>query len=377
MYIPKKTPFDVSSAVNYLASTQEPDGSFGGNAMYTDWAIIALSAADSIQVAPIDILEYMKENNRISSSLTDIERHAMAILALNENPYSFYGVDYITPIIDSFDGKQFGDPSLVNDDIFALIPLVNAGYGKSDEIILKDIDFIISKQKANGSWEESVDITAASIQALEPFESIDSVSDSISQAIIYLQSKQENYGGFGSVYSTSWVAQAMSALETSWTKNSNTVFDYLTANQSIEDGAVLPSSETIQNRIWATSYAIPAVLEKSWDSILHPVSKPKISSSKNESEETIPETVEGTFVEEELVAVVNKIATPINNIKETEPVSSTLTEQISVEKDIVSSFPLSASAENSKTKIPPVVAIGVLALISTTVFLSLKFIKFK
>jgi len=40
----------------------------------------------------------------------------------------------------------------------------------NDEIIAKDIAFIISKQKTDGSFEESVDITSSAIQALKQFD---------------------------------------------------------------------------------------------------------------------------------------------------------------------------------------------------------------
>ncbi len=266
--------FDEPNAVSYLKSMQAADGSFGGSDMYTDWAAIAYAAAD-VSGSPRDsLLSYMNTHATLGITLTDNERHVMALLALGQNPYSFHDINYIKAITDNFDGIQFGDSSLTNDDIFALIPLFSAGYTASDDLIAKDIKFILAKQLSDGSWEGSVDLTSAAIQALKSFDSIDGVSNVLTKASAYLSGAQGSSGGWGSnVSSTSWAMQAMNALGANWTQNGNNALDFLATEQAT-DGAVLIYSESLQNRIWATSYAIPAVLGKSWSMILHPVSKP-------------------------------------------------------------------------------------------------------
>lgn len=269
-----KESFSVPNAVNYLKKVQNADGSFGDADIYTDWAAIALSATNVADNSRDQLLAYLKSHNAKSSLVTDNERRAIALLALGQDPYSFEGVNYIGTIIESFDGTQFGDPNLVNDDIFALIPLGNAGWTASDEQIAKSIAFIISKQKPNGSFEESVDLTGAGVQALKPFESINGVAQVLKNAGTYLEESQEGQGGWGnSVFSTSWVLQSMSAIQASWNKNGKTGLDYL-ASQQASDGGVALVSDDLQKRIWATSYAIPAALGKTWAIIMVPVSKP-------------------------------------------------------------------------------------------------------
>jgi hypothetical protein len=54
----------------------------------------------------------------------------------------------------------------------------------------------------------------------------------------------------------------------------------LGAQQAI-DGAALSSSDTTENRIWGTSYAIPAALGKQWSEIMQSVSKPADQVSSN------------------------------------------------------------------------------------------------
>ncbi|MDO8659896.1 MAG: prenyltransferase/squalene oxidase repeat-containing protein, partial [Candidatus Parcubacteria bacterium] len=266
--------FDAQKALAYLKNAQASDGSFSSSDLYADWAGIAFGAMNVTDNSKDKLLSYFNSHNVISSLLTDNERHAMALLALGQNPYSFNGVNYIEAITNSFDGAQFGDANLVNDDIFALIPLKNSGYTASDNIIIKDIAFIISKQKMNGSWEESADVTAATIQALKSFESITGVANALTKATNYLASAQNNDGGWNNVSSTSWAMQAMSALGASWSKSGRTPINYL-ALQQMTDGAVFPSSETLQNRIWATSYAIVGASLKPWSAIMQSVPKPE------------------------------------------------------------------------------------------------------
>ena len=47
----------------------------------------------------------------------------MALMSLGLDPYNTNGENYINKIISGFDRKQFGDASVDNDDIFALITL--------------------------------------------------------------------------------------------------------------------------------------------------------------------------------------------------------------------------------------------------------------
>ena len=310
--------FSVPYAISYLGSVQSSDGSFGGSDLYTDWAAIALAAATTSGSVQTNLLNYISSHTTISPLLTDTERHCIALLALGQNPYSYNGTDYVTPIVQSFDGTQFGDTGLDNDDIFALIPLARVGYTVNDTIIAKDIAFIISKQNSDGSWDESVDMTAAAIEALQPFGSSNGIPDAITKASRYLQSMQASDGGFGSIYSTSWVAQAMNMLSVSWVKNGHTVSDYF-ASQQASDGAALTASETAQNRIWATSYVIPAVLGKPWSMIMHAVSKPVSSSPTTSSgnggggaallQSTAPTT--STVVPKEVVAAGVPVTAPV------------------------------------------------------------------
>jgi len=276
--------FSIQNALDFLFQNQK-DSSF-----YMDWVAIAAGAGDN-SILKTNVSDHLRFNPINSNIITDYERRAMALMALGINPYNGTSIDYIKKITDSFDGAQFGDVALINDDIFALIPLAKSGYTTNDEIIIKDINFILSKENSDGSWEGSVDLTSATIQALKPFDSAPGVSDALLKAGLFIKNKQEDNGGWGNVSSSSWATQAMNALGEVWTKNEKTTTDYFNAQQEIT-GEVLPVSQSIENRIWTTAYAIPAVLKLSWNDIL--ISFPKQKDDENKivinKEEKLPKT---------------------------------------------------------------------------------------
>lgn len=276
---------NAQSALAYLTGQQHSDGSFDSSFL-SDWAALAFAAIDSGE-AKTKLHEYLISTTPVLSSVTDYERHALALEALGINPYSGTATDYIAHIVSSFDGTQIGDSHLDNDDIFALFPLLHAGYSVSDSLIQKIVAFILSAQNENGSWDGSVDMTAAAIQALVLVQSLPNVPTAIEKAKGYLHIGQQANGGFGNSFSTSWVLQAIVAMNEPldrWAPIGYTPQDYLASLQQ-SDGGVESISSSTSTRIWATAYALPASLHKSWDSLLQ--SFPKSSPANGESGTTI------------------------------------------------------------------------------------------
>jgi hypothetical protein len=359
------TSFSIPNAVTYLESTQSPDGSFGGSELYTDWAAIALASYNIKSSVKKNILGYLKSNNKTSSNLTDNERRAMTLLALGQNPYDFDGTNYIQTIVKSFDGTQFGDMNLINDDIFAIIPLYKSGYSTSDEIITKDISYIISKQKSNGSWEDSVDMTSAGIQALSLYNNAPGVSNSINLASSYLKSMQQSDGGFGNVSSTAWAMQASSAIGENWGVGGKNGLDYLAMNQ-ISDGGLLSMTESLQNRVWNTSYAIPGALGKTWVSVMQSVNKEKVEdiSDKNQSDK---------IEDEEAEEIKNPTIEEIKNIvvEDKKEIVKAEIRKVKIEKVAKAEIPvepqdqtLTANSFDAKNKIPTPYILGGMVLIT-------------
>lgn len=279
--------FNIPNALAYLVGAQHPDGSFDSGFL-TDWAALAFAASDS-GAAKSNLRNYMLTATPTLSNTTDYERHAMALEALGINPYSGSSADYIAPIVSSFDGTQIGDASLDNDDIFALFPLLHAGYGTGDAIIQKTIAFILSRQEANGAWDDSTDVTAAAIQALVGVNSLPGVSGAVSKAESYLRAQEQTNGGFGNSFTTSWALQAVAALQepaTQFAPAGYTPQDYLATLQQ-SDGGVEPVSSSAQTRVWATEYAIPATLGKTWNSLLQSFPKTALQVGSGTSASSI------------------------------------------------------------------------------------------
>lgn len=370
--------FSTDRALSYLYSVQNPDGSFGSD-LYTDWAGMAYAAGGASGNVRTSLLSYLSSHSQVSSLLTDNERRAIALLSLGENPYSFNGTNYITPIVSSFDGTQFGDASLINDDIFALLPLSASGYSVSDEVIAKDIQFVVSKQRPDGSWEGSIDLTAAAIQALRAFSA---APEAIEKGITYLQNSQQADGGFGSVYSTSWSMQAGA----SWNKNDKIPADYLASLQA-PDGAAISESESVNNRVWATSYAIPAALGKSWSTIMHSVPKPQVTQAapspvtiveEIKKEDKIVQKTEESKPDEVAIEpapkVVQKTPAVLTIAKKPEIIQKPIISKNTGTEKVTEPIGLTAAAQESKTTIPMPIIIGSIAGIGVLAFAWRKFL---
>lgn len=267
--------FNVPLAISYIASKQNANGSFE-NDLLSDWVALAFSAYDA-GAAKTSLKNYMLTWSPALSNATDYERHAMALMALGINPYTGTSRDYISPIVAYFDGTQVGDATLATDDIFALFPLTKAGYSASDSMIQKIVAFIVAAQQSNGSWTGGVDVTAAAVQALSSYTSQPGVSDALTKAQSYLRGQQQTNGGFSNSFATSWTMQAIASLgqsESQWSSSSGYYpTDYLAGLQQT-DGGVELASASASNRVWATSYAVPGALAKSWYALLSSFSRP-------------------------------------------------------------------------------------------------------
>ena len=273
-----KPTFDLKKAFDFLITQQKENGSFGED-LYTDWTALALTTGN-FQDQTIKLIKYFGESKSGNMSLTDSERHAMALMAVGLNPYNNNSENYIEKIINSFDGKQFGDVNEDNDDIFALIVLQNVGYQQDEKIISNDISFILSKQKDDGSWDGSADMTGAAIEALVSFPQTPGVGESLEKAKKFLKQNQKNDGGWNNVSSTAWAIEGILALGEKiedWGKNdpaidgaSNTPLDYLATLQD-NDGGI--KNENIQNKLWETIYVVSALSGKTWNQIMQKFEK--------------------------------------------------------------------------------------------------------
>jgi len=260
----------IIRALNYLQTNQEADGSIGGITV-SCWATMALYSADIDPSTWEYLVEYLKEKSSIldETKATDWERHLLTIVACNDDPYDFGGINFIEKVTSFFDGTQMGSTSILYDDFFGVLSLISAGIPKQNEIIQKTKSFILTKQESNGGWGD-VDATSSAIMALI-CAGYPSISDEISNGLAYLKTKQQTNGGFYSydvsnAASTAWAVMAISAAgqnptNDEWQIQNNNPITFLLSLQN-EDGSFNWSSDQHTQSLWMTSYVIPALLGK-------------------------------------------------------------------------------------------------------------------
>lgn len=263
---------NIVNALNFLHSKQSDDGNIGGFSI-SAWAAMAISAADQDPNEWENLVEYLEDKIFLldSNKATDWQRHTLAIVACNENPRDFGGIDFVEKIKIFYDGTQIGNPSNLYDNIFGILALISAGVNKNQNIIQTTKSYIISKQHSNGGWGDA-DSTAGAIMALVSAGQSSS-SQVITDALSFLKTLQSDDGGFQSwditnAASTSWAVMAISAsgadpTDSFWEKNGNNPIDYLLSLQQ-NDGSFKYSVEQTMNPEWMTSYVLPALLGKSY-----------------------------------------------------------------------------------------------------------------
>ncbi|WP_455281361.1 prenyltransferase/squalene oxidase repeat-containing protein [[Eubacterium] cellulosolvens] len=271
---------EVNQALEWLRSQQQTNGSIGGF-VTSSWAVMAIVASGedphNWSNGGDSIIDYLKKNTDSLSSPTDYSRFILSIVAAGEDPRNVNGADFVATLDSSYNNTQFGDPSLLNDDFWAVMALTSAGIDKNDEKIQNAIAFIKTNQnEGDGGWsygvgvDSDVDSTAAAIMALI-FAGESQSSINITNGLEYMKSKQINNGGFdygwgNSAATDSWAIQAIVAAGqdptgVDWTKDEKNPIDDLLSFQnqdgSFNDYNALPDS-------WTTSYSIPALLGKAY-----------------------------------------------------------------------------------------------------------------
>lgn len=262
----------ILNALNFLENQQTIEGDIGGLAT-SAWAAIAISSADLDLQTWGEFVNYLEEKTSMldSDKATDWERHTLAIVACNKNPYDFAGIDFIEKIESFYDGTQIGSQANIYDDFFGILSLISAGVGKNEPIIQNTMSYIIGKQNSDGGWGDA-DSTAAALMALISAGQ-DSDSTVVSNALSFLKTLQASDGGFQSwgttnSASTSWAVMAITASEQNptsdeWENNGKNPIDYL-LNLQQTDGSFKWSVDQNINPVWMTSYVIPALLGKNY-----------------------------------------------------------------------------------------------------------------
>ncbi|HBB38141.1 MAG TPA: hypothetical protein DEP63_03025 [Candidatus Magasanikbacteria bacterium] len=294
----------VKNIITFLDASQNEDGSFGSSISFSDWTAFAYNAYTGPAAGKDTLKAYLLTDPDPRDGFNDTAsyaKRAMVLMSYGIDPYVGTNTNYIQKILDGFDGTQFGIDGIINDDIFALMPLLHAGYTHIDPMIVSSTKYILSQQHADGSFE-SKDLTGTALQILPELTNINGVTDAIAKAKNFLLSGQQNDGGFGDIYATPWIMQGLTAngVDISILKKNNlSPIDYIQANQ-VADGGIGETTNTL--RLWTSAWAVPALLEKPWYSLLSsfsiPQSVPPSSGGGNTTTENSATSTPNTTTQE-------------------------------------------------------------------------------
>ena len=278
------------AALKALARYQQTNGKIE-NYSTSAWAAMAFSAA---RRNPSTIKSKRRRRSRnlvyylstYSPSLcTDFSRQILAVVASGKNPYNFKRRNLVRGLLKKYEDGQFGNPELVNDDVFAVLALLASRRKIYERCTVNSLKFITSTQRENGgfSWskagtEPDVDSTCAALQALVHAKKKGfsvNIDENINKALQFIKTSQNQDGGFpytptgqysnSNVASTAWAIQALikagEDVNNVKALDGSTAYNYL-ANAQKDNGAFGWQSKADASSPLMTCYAVMALYRK-------------------------------------------------------------------------------------------------------------------
>ena len=230
----------IDSGINWLRSSQAPDGSWGSVNNLRDTAEVI----NSYNLLKIFDGSYTNGVNWLgSTSLESNDFIARRIIALAGT-----GAD-VSPDITKLTSTQnadggwgyFGGYESNAMDTGVALHALRPALASNSNTVVKGLQYLISTQNLDGGWNilsdnsEDISTTSMIILLLNEYRNIYLLENNINQGITYLKSKQNPDGGFGSSPSTVYeTALAFLALVESGTDISTVApqaINYLTSTQ--------------------------------------------------------------------------------------------------------------------------------------------------
>ena len=272
----------IIKALLWLKTIQNEDGGFANpgeesSISKTSWAIMALAAAKQDphkwvknSSSPVDYLRKNLNSSLGKMGTADIARTILALIAANENPRNFSGIDLVSMLREKVkENGQIGD--FIYTTIWGIMALKAAG-----ENVSVSVEWLKAQQNEDGgfAWapgeKSDYDDTAAAIQALI-FTGEEKDSETIRRALDYLRTGQNDDGGFryfgnssSNAASDAWIIQALVAAGENpreWKRNGISVVDHLLSLQT-EEGYFKYTSVQTSNPGYMTVCAVMALLGK-------------------------------------------------------------------------------------------------------------------
>ena len=171
----------------------------------SDWAAIglALNGYNDFEDYYTALLNEISENEGNYSKITDLQRIALVIHLIGEDPLDVGGYNLIEKIYNNNNMLKQG----INGPIFSLIVLDSGDFivpEGSQWDRDKLIDEILNRQNSDGGFSLSegssdVDITAMAIQALAKYKDRESVNTALDEAVSFLSNAQSDNGGYNNI----------------------------------------------------------------------------------------------------------------------------------------------------------------------------------
>lgn len=282
----------ASQATQYLADQQQSDGSIAGFGGETDWSVIAV-AATGIDPATVQTPDGTSLTDALiaspldsSDSATSVERRILAVAALGEDTTSYGGVNYDTLLANQVHAGQVGDPTLLNDDMFAVMAVDASDDAGLLPVAQQALGYVLANQDASGgfswatpdnAWYSGPDSnnTAAAIVAMQSAQDLGlaapTLQSSLASATTYLLDLQDVSGGFlydGNSWttapdtgSTAWAIIALNTFGDQYIDKIQSAQSWLLQKQS-EDGGF--GYDPGFSDTMTTPHAILALLGKTW-----------------------------------------------------------------------------------------------------------------
>ncbi|KAE9133842.1 hypothetical protein PF010_g2661 [Phytophthora fragariae] len=186
---------EIQAAVKFIT---------GGGSL-SDWEAFALARSGSKVPAAYltQLRNYLNENKGDFRKVTDLERVALVLRAMGEDPTTFAGYNLIQNLYSSKNMTNQG----TNGPLFALLALDSGGYVTPDDALWtrsKLVDWVLQQQKTNGAFpltpdgEDNLDMTAMALTALAPYIGQAEVKKAVDQSVSWLSSQQLDSGGYKS-----------------------------------------------------------------------------------------------------------------------------------------------------------------------------------
>ena len=276
----------IALSASFLRGAQNTDGGFGaagGHAsdeLYTAWAAIGLGAAGrsplSVTRDGHSVLDGLRAQATMLSSVSDMERTILALHACGVSPYSLGGLNPVAEMLRSREADGSFE-QLVNITAFAIFALRAAGHSAGDPAVQAAGRWIERQQDSDGGFGfavrgegSDVDDTAAALQALVAAGTHS--GPVVSRAVSFLLAAQGINGGFpqqpggeANGQSTAWAVQGLVATgrnpEVVRRPHGRSPLEYLHGLTSA-NGSVRYAAGNYQTPVWVTAEVLAALARK-------------------------------------------------------------------------------------------------------------------